>query len=81
MIYLHRYSTSDSGDASVEIAVVEQARHAERYEALGFSRCTPEAFRTAWRLRDEQSLAHMRAMLGIEQERVVGEPSSYRSLG
>ena len=81
MVYIHRYSTSDDGDESVEIAVVEEARHAERYEARGFIRCTPEAFREAWRLRDQQSLAHIRASLGIEQERAVGEPSSYRSLG
>jgi len=81
MVYLHRYSTSDDGDESVEIAVVEEARHAERYEARGFIRCTPEAFRVAWRLRDQQSLAHIRASLGIEQERAVGELSSYRSLG
>ncbi len=80
MIYLHRYSTSDDGDESVEIAVVEEALHAERYEARGFSRCTREAFRAAWRLRDEQSLAQMRAMLGLELERAVGEPSGYRSL-
>ncbi|HKF93255.1 MAG TPA: hypothetical protein VKB96_01380 [Gammaproteobacteria bacterium] len=81
MVYLHRYSTNDDGDESVEIAVVEEARHAERYEARGFIRCTPEAFRVAWRLRDQQSLAHIRESLGIEQERAVGEPSSYRSLG
>jgi hypothetical protein len=81
MIYLHRYSTSADGDESVEIAVVEEARHAERYEARGFSRCTPEAFRVAWRLRDEQSLAQMRAMLGLEMERAVGEPSGYRAIG
>ena len=81
MIYLHRYSVSDDGDESVEIAVVEEARHAERYEARGFSRCTREAFRAAWRLRDEQSLAQMRAMLGLELERAVGEPSGYRAIG
>ena len=80
MIYLHRYSNGDDGDGSVEIAVVEEARHAERYEARGFIRCTPEDFRVAWRLRDEQSLAHMRALLGLDQERAVGEPSGYRSL-
>jgi hypothetical protein len=80
MIYLHRYSTSDDGDTSVEIAVVEEALHAERYEARGFSRCTPEAFRVAWRLRDERALAQMRAMLGLELERAVGEPSGYRRL-
>ena len=80
MVYLHRYSTGDDGDTSVEIAVVEEAGHADRYEARGFSRCTPEAFRAAWRLRDELSLAHMRAMLGIELERAVGEPSGWHSI-
>ena len=79
MIYLHRYSTGD-GDPSVEIAVVEDARHAERYEARGFSRCTAEAFRAAWRLRDEQSLAHIREALGISVERAVGEPSGWRAV-
>ena len=80
MIYLHRYSTTDEGDTSVEIAVVEQAQHAERYEARGFSRCTPDAFRAAWRLRDELSLAHLRAMVGLELERAVGEPSGWRGM-
>ena len=79
MIYLHRYSTGDNGDTSVEIAAVEEARHAERYEALGFSRCTPDAFRVAWRLRDEQALAQLRAVLGVEEvARAVGEPGSWR---
>ncbi len=80
MIYLHRYSTSDDGHASVEIAVVEEAQHAERYEARGFSRCTPEAFRVAWRLRDEQSVAQLRVMLGLDRERAVGEPSDYGAI-
>ncbi|HJZ47577.1 MAG TPA: hypothetical protein VKE41_10445 [Roseiflexaceae bacterium] len=77
MIYLHRYFTDDDGEPNVEIAVVEDAGHAERYEARGFSRCTPEAFRAAWRLRDERSLAQMRAMLGMELERAVGAPSGF----
>jgi hypothetical protein len=81
MIYLHRYSTGDDGDQTVEIAVVEDSGHAERYEARGFSRCTAEAFRAAWRLRDEHTLAHMRAMLGLEPvERAVGEPSGWQVL-
>ena len=80
MIYLHRYSTGNQGDPSVEIAVVEDAGHAERYEARGFSRCTPEAFRAAWRLRDERTLAQMRAMLGLELEQAVGEPSGWRAI-
>jgi len=80
MIYLHRYSTSADGDTLVEIAAVEEAGHAERYEARGFTRCTPESFRAAWRLRDQQALAQMWAALGVEQERAVGEPSSWHSL-
>jgi hypothetical protein len=79
MIYLHRYSSSDDGSTSVEIAVVEEDRHAERYEARGFSRCTREAFRAAWRLRDQQALAQMRASLGIEQERAVGDSGGWRA--
>jgi hypothetical protein len=80
MVYLHRYSTGANGDTSIEIAVVEDTRHAERFEARGFSRCTPDAFRTAWRLRDQQALAQMWAALGIEQERAVGEPDGWRGL-
>jgi hypothetical protein len=80
MIYLHRYSTGVDGATSVEIAAVEEAGHAERYEARGFVRCTPEDFRTAWRLRDQQALAQMWAALGIEQERAVGEPGGWRGL-
>jgi len=78
MVYLHRYSTSVNGAISVEIAVVEEARHAERYEARGFTRCTPAEFRASWRLRDQQALARMGAALGIQQERAVGEPSGWR---
>ena len=73
MVYLHRYSTGANGDTSVEIAVVEDAGHAERYEARGFIRCTPDSFRAAWRLRDQQALAKMWAALGIEREHAVGE--------
>ena len=80
MVYLHRYATSADGDTSVEIAVVEEEQHAERYEARGFSRCTPDAFRVAWRLRDQQALAQIWAMLGLGQERAVGAPSGWRGL-
>ena len=80
MVYLHRYLTSIDGRTSIEIAVVEEAEHAERYEARGFTRCTPEAFRAAWRLRDQQALAHMWAELGVEQERAVGEPNGWRGV-
>jgi len=73
MVYLHRYSTGIDGVTLVEIAAVEDDRHAERYEARGFTRCTHEDFRAAWRLRDQQALAQMWAALGVERERAVGE--------
>jgi hypothetical protein len=78
MVYLHRYSTGVDGGTSVEIAAVEDERNAARYEARGFARCTPEDFRAAWRLRDQQALASMWAALGVEQERAVGEPGGWR---
>jgi hypothetical protein len=73
MVYLHRYSTRADGNTSVEIAAVEDDRHAERYEARGFTRCSAEDFRAAWRLRDQQALAQLWAGLGVEQERAVGQ--------
>jgi hypothetical protein len=75
MIYLHRYATGENGQATVEIAAVEEARHAEKYEAKGYNRCTLEEFRAAWRLRDQQRLAEIWAILGLQRERSVGDPN------
>jgi hypothetical protein len=60
MIYFHAYTTGADGRQTVAIAVVEDARHAERYELQGYTRCTREAFRAAWRLRDACALAQLR---------------------
>jgi hypothetical protein len=68
MIYLQRYITELDGSQAVDIAVVEDARHAERYEAQGYDRCTVEAFCQAWRLRDERSLAQLRAAMRAERQ-------------
>jgi hypothetical protein len=68
MIYLQRYNTELDGSQAVDIAVVEDARHAERYEAQGYDRCTVEAFCQAWRLRDERSLAQLRAAMRAERQ-------------
>src|SRR5215213_4859626 len=78
MVYLHRYSTKPDGGTSVEIAAVEDDRHAARYEARGFTRCTLAAFRDAWQLRDQQALARLWAALEPAQERAVGEPGGWR---
>ena len=84
MIYFQRNSTSADGSPSVEIAVIEGDRHAERhaqrYEARGYTRCSIEAFRAAWRLRDERDLARLRAAAVAEGQRVASQPPAREAL-
>jgi hypothetical protein len=61
MIYFQRNSTSADGSPSVEIALMEDERYAESYESCGYTRCSLDEFRAAWRLRDERDLARLRA--------------------
>jgi hypothetical protein len=75
MIFLHRYVTEPDGSQVVDIAVVERDAHVARYEGQGFIRCTLEEFRAAWRRRDEDALARMRAAVP-PLERAVGQPGS-----
>jgi hypothetical protein len=75
MIYLQRNSTSADGSPSIEIAVIEDTRYAERYESRGYTRCSMDAFRTAWRLRDERSLARLRAAAVAEGQPVASQPA------
>jgi hypothetical protein len=75
MIYLQRTSTSADGSPSVEIAVIEDKRNAERYESRGYTRCSMDAFRTAWRLRDQRSLARLRAAAIAECQPVASQPA------
>jgi hypothetical protein len=74
MIYLQRYITAADGNLAVDIAVVEDARHAERYEAQGYARCSVDSFRQAWRLRDERSMAQLRAALYATREEMAVQP-------
>jgi hypothetical protein len=76
MIYLQRYMTEADGSQAVDIAVVEDARHAERYEAQGYDRCSVEAFCQAWRLRDERSLAQLRAAMRAERQDAAPQQNS-----
>ena len=60
MIYLKRQAAA--GDRSqIDIAAVEDARSAAQYEARGYQRCSFEAFREAWRLRDLRALERISA--------------------
>lgn len=61
MIYLQRRSAAAGGKPAIEIVAVEDAHSAAPYEAQGYERCTFEAFREAWRLRDQLSLEQIRA--------------------
>jgi hypothetical protein len=61
MIYLQRNSAAAGGKPVIEIVAVEDAGSAAPYEAQGYERCTFEAFREAWRLRDRLSLDQIMA--------------------
>ena len=76
MIFLHRLATAADSRQVVDIAVVEDAKHAARYETRGYSRCTPEEFREAWRLRDERTLAQLRAAMIAESQPDLAEASA-----
>lgn len=78
MIYLHRYTTDAHGDQIVDIAACEDARNVAWYEARGFTRCTLEAFRQAWRDRDMARLAELDAerVLELPQPSAVGSDAA-----
>jgi len=80
MIYLQRNSTSADGSPSVEIAVIENKRYAQRYESRGYTRCSMDAFRAAWRLRDERSLARLRAATVAEGQQAASQGDAYQGL-
>jgi hypothetical protein len=76
MIYLQRNATSADGSPSVEIAVIEDRRSVERYERRGYTRCSIDAFRAAWRLRDERSLARLRTAVVAEGQPATSQPAT-----
>jgi hypothetical protein len=80
MIYLQRSSTGADGSPSVDIAVIEDRRLAERYESRGYTRCSEDAFRAAWRLRDERSLARLRAAAVVEDQLAASQRGIYPAL-
>jgi hypothetical protein len=80
MIYLQRNSTSADGSPSVEIAVIEDQCCAARYESRGYTRCSTDAFRAAWRLRDQRSLARLRAAAVAKDQLVASQSGIYPAL-
>ena len=79
LIYLQRTSIGADGSPSVEIAVLENQRYVERYESRGYTRCSMDALRAAWRLRDVRSLDRLRAAAVAEDQLAVGQPSASSS--
>ena len=80
-IYLQRSSTSADGSPSVEIAMIEDKRHAEHYESRGYTRCSIDAFRAAWRMRDERALARLRAAAVVEGQPATSQYGAHQGLG
>jgi hypothetical protein len=80
MIYLQRNSTSADGSPSVEIAVIEDQCCAARYESRGYTRCSMDAFRAAWRLRDQRALARLRAAARVEGQLATSQHDAYQGL-
>jgi hypothetical protein len=80
MIYLQRNCTCADGSLSVDIAVIEDRRSAERYESRGYTRCSRDAFRAAWRLRDQRSLARLRAAAVAKDQLVASQSGIYPAL-
>jgi|RhiMetdeSRZDD1v2_1073273.scaffolds.fasta_scaffold2822738_2 hypothetical protein len=78
MIYFHAYSTGADGRQSVAIAVVEDAGHAARFEAQGYTRCTQAAFRAAWQLRDACALAQLRTAASAAPRRLSSELAAHQ---
>ena len=63
MMYFTRTVPDALDGQRVELAIniTENAAQIERLEAEGFVRCSLEAFREAWRKKDAQAFARMRA--------------------
>jgi hypothetical protein len=63
MVFFTRTVADALGDQHIELAVSisENAAQVERLQAQGFVRCSIEAFREAWRKKDAQAFARMRA--------------------
>ncbi|HEU5102758.1 MAG TPA: hypothetical protein VFU22_27240 [Roseiflexaceae bacterium] len=79
MIYLQRTCTSADGGPSVEIAVIEDQLSAERYESRGYTRCSMDAFRAAWRQRDERALARLRGSAGAEGPPLASQSGAHHT--
>jgi len=52
LIFFEHTVVDADGVRTIEIAVAEQERTAERLEAKGFRRCSYAEFRAAWQARD-----------------------------
>ncbi len=59
--YLVKLAHAPTGAiAAVTLAACEADKHVDAYLAHGFQRCTPGAYRAAWRLRDALAFVRLR---------------------
>ena len=61
MLYFTRTVTNALGEQFVEFAISENADRLERLTAQGFEQCSLAAFREAWRRKDAEAFARLRA--------------------
>lgn len=71
MIYFRRFRERRPPD----IAAIEDAGHAARYEATGYQRCSRAEFCAAWRIRDASRIGELwgRLVQTAPLARAVGE--------
>jgi hypothetical protein len=61
MLYFTRTVTTGLGEQFVEFAISENADRLERLTAQGFEQCSLATFREAWRRKDTEAFARLRA--------------------
>jgi hypothetical protein len=71
MLYFTRTLTNALGEQFVEFAISENADRLERLTAQGFEQCSLATFREAWRRKDTEAFARLRAAALTAQPRVT----------
>ena len=71
MLYFTRTATNALGEQFVEFAISENDDRLERLTAQGFEQCSLATFREAWRRKDMEAFARLRAAALTAQPRVA----------
>ena len=72
MLYFTRTVTNALGEQVVELAISENADRLERLTAQGFEQCSLATFREAWRKKDAEAFARLRAAAQMAHQTACG---------